>query len=241
MPFSPPRVVPAAFEKAHFRMTEIMPFEFESNRVGVVQRDGEPWFVLSDVCRVLDIGNPSQAATRLDDDEKGIITNDTHGGAQRVLVVSESGLYAIVMTSRKPAARRFRRWVTGEVLPRLRRTGAYSMRQASPGDDRELEILRATAEMHRAGAAHCEAQRRLAVLALPGAPRIGSSAQQVAARAGVSRAAVFAVAAELDYAPVTVRRTFTETRFDDDQARAIESVLRARDPLRGLIEIKPKH
>lgn len=108
-------------------MSNIIPFAFEGADVRVMMRVDAPWFVLADVCRVLEIGNPRQAATRLDDDEKGVITNDTPGGSQDMTIINESGLYSLVMTSRKEAARRFKKWVTAEVLPTIRRTGRYEM------------------------------------------------------------------------------------------------------------------
>ncbi len=92
--------------------------------------DGEVWFSLADVCRELDISNPSQAATRLDDDEKGLITNDTLGGPQKTIIINESGLYSLVLTSRKPTAKRFRKWVTSEVIPSIRKTGGYGQAAA---------------------------------------------------------------------------------------------------------------
>ena len=108
----------------------------EFGQVRVIEIDGAPWFVASDVCRVLELGNPSQALSRLDDDEKGlhfipatgIISKDTHGG-QEMLVVNESGLYALVMTSRKHEAKKFRKWITSEVVPQIFRTGSYSIAQ----------------------------------------------------------------------------------------------------------------
>lgn len=103
----------------------IIPFSFESHAVRVVMRDGMPWFVAMDVCAALDIRNPRDAVARLEDDEKGVGTADTLGGAQEVGVVNESGLYALVFTSRKAAAKRFRKWVTAEVLPTIRQTGRY--------------------------------------------------------------------------------------------------------------------
>ncbi|OYU16316.1 MAG: hypothetical protein CFE37_01140 [Alphaproteobacteria bacterium PA4] len=101
-------------------------FEYENDRpFRIVDRNGEPWFILSDVCHELDIGNPSQAASTLDDDEKGIITNETLGGAQRMVIISESGLYSLILRSRKPEAKRFKKWITKEVLPSIRKSGSY--------------------------------------------------------------------------------------------------------------------
>ena len=94
-------------------------------QVRVVMRDGDPWFVAADVCRALDVGNISQAVSRLEEDEIHIILNDTNRGKRRMAVVSEPGLYALVLGSRKPEAQSFRRWITHEVLPAIRQEGAY--------------------------------------------------------------------------------------------------------------------
>jgi len=92
-----------------------------------VEKGGETWFLASDVCAALDLGNIAQAGARLDEDEKGIISNDTPGGEQKVSIVSESGLYSLVLGSRKPDAKIFKRWVTHEVLPKIRKTGQYAI------------------------------------------------------------------------------------------------------------------
>ncbi|WP_442775031.1 BRO-N domain-containing protein [Sphaerotilus montanus] len=105
----------------------IIPFIFDTLPVRAVLRDGEPWFVAADVCAVLEIVDVRQAVERLDDSERGGCTVPTPGGLQEVRAVNESGLYALIFTSRKPEAQRFRRWVTGEVLPSIRKTGGYSM------------------------------------------------------------------------------------------------------------------
>ncbi|MFW9594008.1 MAG: Bro-N domain-containing protein, partial [Macromonas sp.] len=95
-------------------------------------RDGEPWFVAADVCAALEIGNVSMAANRLDADEKDISTVDTLGGAQELVVINESGLYSLILTSRKPEAKKFKKWVTSEVLPSIRKTGSYTAPAAQP-------------------------------------------------------------------------------------------------------------
>ena len=118
----------------------LMPFDFETNAVRILMREGEPWFVAADVCRVLEHRNPRQVISRLQDDEKGVLNVDTLGGEQEMNVVSESGLYALVFTSRKPAAQRFRKWVTAEVLPAIRRDGGCAL--ATP-DRAELDAKRA--------------------------------------------------------------------------------------------------
>ena len=105
---------------------KIASFFFEGEmRVRVVERDDGPWFVAADVCRALGISNSSQAIDGLDDDEKGISSTYTLGGTQEVLVVSESGLYTVILRCRDALKKgtlphRFRRWVTGEVLPSIR-------------------------------------------------------------------------------------------------------------------------
>lgn len=87
--------------------------------------DGEPWFVAADVCKALELGNPSMTVERLDDDEKGISTIDTLGGKQCMAIINEPGLYSLVITSRKPEAKAFKRWITHEVIPAIRKHGAY--------------------------------------------------------------------------------------------------------------------
>ena len=85
----------------------------------------EPWFMLADICRVLDINNSRQAKTRLN--EKGVITNDipTSGGNQKADFINESNLYKLIFQSRKPQAEKFTDWVTSEVLPSIRKQGLY--------------------------------------------------------------------------------------------------------------------
>lgn len=102
---------------------EIIPFDFEEQAVRVVMRDDEPWFVAADICRVLEIRNTSDAVKRLDEDE--VTLDQIEGSHRETNLVSESGLYALVIRSDKPAAKRFRKWITAEVLPAIRRTGRY--------------------------------------------------------------------------------------------------------------------
>ncbi len=117
---------------------EIIPFDFEEQAVRVTTRDGEPWFVAADVCRVLEIANTSQAVARLEDDERDTVNLNTlcqtEGirGNPNAAIVSESGLYALIVRSDKPAAKRFRKWITAEVLPTIRRTGSYELTPPPP-------------------------------------------------------------------------------------------------------------
>lgn len=105
---------------------ELQIFNYEDVQVRTVMRDGEPWFVAADVCTVLGIGNSRDAMNRLDDDEKDAVgITDTIGREQIATAVNESGLYSLIMTSRKPEAKRFKKWVTSVVLPAIRKTGSY--------------------------------------------------------------------------------------------------------------------
>ena len=105
---------------------KLMIFENEAfGKVRTLNLNGEPWFVAADVCKALELGNPSMTVERLDDDEKGISTIDTLGGKQRMAIINEPGLYSLVITSRKPEAKAFKRWITHEVIPAIRKHGAY--------------------------------------------------------------------------------------------------------------------
>lgn len=113
--------------------TEVFNFSQEKVPVRVQVIDSEPWFVAKDVCEVLEIEKYRDAVSRLDEDERGSVVVDTLGGSQKMSAVCESGLYALIFQSRKPNARKFRKWVTSEVLPSIRRKGYYGLRK-SPVD-----------------------------------------------------------------------------------------------------------
>lgn len=106
-------------------MNNIQIFKYENNDVRTVEMNGEPWFVLKDVCVVLGLGTVSKVADRLDADEKGMNQIHTPGGMQDVTVINESGLYNVILRSDKPEAKPFRKWVTSEVLPSIRKNGGY--------------------------------------------------------------------------------------------------------------------
>lgn len=107
-------------------VSDVVPLSFEGSAVRVVERGEETWWVLADVCRALDLTNPSMVAARLDEDEKDALSiTDPIGRHQQTTIISEPGLYAIIQQSRKPIARRFDRWVRHEVLPSIRKTGRY--------------------------------------------------------------------------------------------------------------------
>ncbi|MCI8868868.1 MAG: phage repressor protein/antirepressor Ant [Anaerotignum sp.] len=106
-------------------MNGLQIFTYNGNEVRTVQKDGEPWWVLKDVCEVLGIGNSRMTYERLEEDEKGVSLIDTLGGKQQMQVINESGLYNVIIRSDKPEAKPFRKWITSEVLPSIRRHGAY--------------------------------------------------------------------------------------------------------------------
>jgi prophage antirepressor-like protein len=106
-------------------------FNFENNAVRVIMREDNPWFVAADVCRALDIANSRDALDKLDEDEKDVGLTDTLGGRQQMSIISESGLYALILRCRDAMtvgtlAHRFRKFVTAEVLPAIRRYGSYN-------------------------------------------------------------------------------------------------------------------
>lgn len=108
-------------------MNAVAVYEFPATgqQIRVIVRDGAPWFVARDACAVLEIANGRDAVARLDSDEKDVGTTDTPGGPQQTAIVSEAGLYQLIFQSRKPEAKTFRRWVTHDVLPTIRKTGGY--------------------------------------------------------------------------------------------------------------------
>lgn len=112
-------------------MSTLVTFNFVSQHVRIVMCGDEPWFVAADVCDALTISNSRMALDRLDDDEKGVSSIDTPGGKQELSIINESGLYSLILTSRKPEAKKFKKWVTSEVLPTLRKAGRYEMSGAT--------------------------------------------------------------------------------------------------------------
>lgn len=104
-------------------MNELQIFKYEQNEIRTIQKDGEPWFILKDVCGVLGISNATDVAKRLDSDE---VTRFNLGGLSgETNIINESGLYNVILRSDKPEAKPFRKWVTSEVLPSIRKHGAY--------------------------------------------------------------------------------------------------------------------
>ena len=114
-------------------MSELTVFHFEENQVRTVMINGEPWFVGKDVCDALDLKNSRDALNSLDeDDKKTVVISDGNRGNPNMTVVNESGLYDLIFSSRKTEARKFKRWVTKDVLPTLRKENTYSLDHLSP-------------------------------------------------------------------------------------------------------------
>ncbi|MBP2310477.1 hypothetical protein GBZ48_31605 [Azospirillum melinis] len=128
----------------------LTPFLFEEEHlVRSVTDAGDPWFVIADVCRVLGISNHRDAASRLDDDEKGVGVFETAGGPQEMVIINEIGLYTLILRSHGAItpgtfAHRFRKWVAGEVLPSIRKTGAYAQkpRVDAPGQAHAIRLMK---------------------------------------------------------------------------------------------------
>jgi len=114
---------------------DLTPFLFEDHPVRTISQDGQPWFVAADICRCIGIQNPTMAVANLDEDERMTLSlteghSGQRGGAQAISIVSESGLYALILRSRKAVTpgtvqHRFRKWITAEVIPAIRKTGGY--------------------------------------------------------------------------------------------------------------------
>ncbi|EAS0269342.1 hypothetical protein E7939_21865 [Salmonella enterica] len=147
---------------------DLMPFEYEGHSVRTVVIEDEPWFVLADLCKVLDLPNRAMVARRLGDDMKGVTQIDTPGGRQEMTIVSEAGMYEVVIRSDKPEAVTFRRWITGTVLPEIRKTGSFNAQPALP-DRRALAqmVIEAEDRADREHAARVEAESQAIALAAP--------------------------------------------------------------------------
>lgn len=118
-------------------------YTFRENNVRVEMVNNEPWFLAKDVCEILDLNNSRQALTRLDDDEKSDVTINDGRQNRSMSVVNESGLYQLIFTSRKEEAKEFRKWVTSEVLPSIRKDGGYIVSK----EDESPELIMARALM----------------------------------------------------------------------------------------------
>lgn len=123
-------------------------YQFEQNEVRMVQKGGEPWFVLADLCRVLELSNPSMVAKKLEADERA--KSDLGLQEKNVTLVNESGMYAVILRSDKPQAKPFRKWVTSEVLPSIRKTGKFEMKQSNDLKAKRVETAQTNANVRKA-------------------------------------------------------------------------------------------
>ena len=125
-------------------------FHFQGKEIQIKIVDNEPWFLAADIARALTVKDTSHMVINADVEEDDVrrILNTTLGGGQEMLFVNESGMYTILMASRKQSAKRFKRWVSKEVLPSIRKTGSYSLNQTTALPlDYELQLIRAKAEL----------------------------------------------------------------------------------------------
>lgn len=128
----------------------VQSFGFSEKQVRVLDREGQAWFVANDVCKVLELTNTSKAVGALEDDERdGVTISDPIGRVQNTTIISESGLYALIFKSRKPVAVKFRKWVTAEVLPALRRTGSFSVAPSEPEPVGPMALLTSPDEIEK--------------------------------------------------------------------------------------------
>jgi prophage antirepressor-like protein len=132
-------------------MSDLVSFTFEQSQVRVIERDDAPWWIAADLATILGYSDTAAMTRSLDSDEKGVhvlqplySTNTPTGGQQEMTIISESGLYNAIFRSRRPEAQAFRRWVTGTVLPQLRRTGSFHLQPANALDRLKTGLIART-------------------------------------------------------------------------------------------------
>lgn len=117
----------------------IVAFNYEEQQVRTIEKNSEPWFVGKDVADILGYTDTAQAVRKhIDDEDKGVVEMTTPGGKQNMVIINESGLYSLILSSKLPTAKKFKRWVTSEVLPSLRKTGEYKI---TPAQQNRLDIM----------------------------------------------------------------------------------------------------
>lgn len=146
-------------KEKHCIMNNVIPFQYETSEIRVIQDDsGEPWWIVSDVCQILGLSNPSETIRGLDNDEKSTL-RISEGGPERN-IINEAGLYTLIIRSNKPEAKEFKRWITHEVLPSIRKTGKYEVSNLS-----ELDlIIRSAKALKTIEQRQIEHEGRLSVL-----------------------------------------------------------------------------
>ncbi|MCB0302860.1 MAG: Bro-N domain-containing protein [Calditrichaeota bacterium] len=156
-------------------------FDFRQTAVRTFLQEGEVWFVAKDVCDVLDISNPTVAVSRLEDDERSKFNLGRQGEA---LIVNEPGLYSLILTSRKPEAKAFKRWVTHEVLPAIRQTGSYVA--PALADDPIIAMRMKQLELEKR-VSRIEQQREEAEEAIAALPRASEPALEASTRTRINQ------------------------------------------------------
>lgn len=166
-------------------------FQFDQWRVRVFDKAGEPWWVLSDVCEALGIANPRNVVDRLEEDEKSTIhLADGAGGPPRT-IINESGLYSVILRSDKPDAKRFKKWVTSEVLPAIRKTGEFRARVKAPllldhkpprlPNGKQLQELRLLVEKGRISSYQLQLLLSIATPRTPALPEVPATREEAEA------------------------------------------------------------
>lgn len=122
-------------------MTKMQLFNYQGSGVRVATIDGEPWFVAADICAVLGLDNPTRALSRLDDDERTLISIKGASNGLEVNAVNEPGMYSLILGSRKPEAKAFKRWITHDVIPSIRKTGMYATEELLDNPDLAIAAL----------------------------------------------------------------------------------------------------
>jgi prophage antirepressor-like protein len=180
-------------------------FRYDANeiRVAMIDEDGNPWFVAKDVCDALDLTYVSKSIEDLDSDEKGRTTVPTLGGPQEMSTVNESGLYSLVLRSRKPEAKAFKRWITREVLPQIRKTGRYEpsppvMDELGMIQTQALAIARMVDDIRESKKVSVEASKKAdeakALAAAASAEAVASTAKAASAEAAAAQNALQLIA-----------------------------------------------
>lgn len=117
----------------------IVAFKYNEQQVRTIEKNGEPWFVGKDVAEILGYSDTAQAVRKhIDNEDKGVVEMTTPGGKQPVTIINESGLYSLILSSKLPTAKKFKHWVTSEVLPSIRKTGEYKI---TPAQQNRLDIM----------------------------------------------------------------------------------------------------
>ncbi len=213
------------FDQDHFIQKSIQNFAFEDQLVRSLTIDGAPWFVGRDLCNVLSITNHQLALETLDEDERGGCSIPTPGGDQSMIIVSEPGVYRLLLCARKPEAVRFKRWLAHEVLPRLRRADRHDPDPAALPPDPDLDddvASRAASVLHRlqlvrearALFGNARAQRLWGELGLPDVPAPPATAMDEA-----KACLRHILDAEADDGGPRVRQLIEQALDDDEHAR----------------------